>query len=480
MTPRTGLRRRYGRNGEHGQMLVLFALCLIAIIAMAGLLIDSGMAWANRRQAQAAADTGALAAAHELTTGTGTDLTAAAAARAVASANGFRAGTDCAGAALLNSGVTVNHPPVMAGGAHIGDPAYVEVITTRKMFTTFASAVGQGCWLVSARAVAKFAPFVPYPSVIAGCLTGCDANNNMHISNGAVITGDTVSYGGITISSAQTFVGNVTSYGFLYKSSAHPEYICGVFVSPSSCTPSATGGNLNAYGGFKVSGGGLPLTVSGGIKYTNVNSSDTSCVGCSASFQAVSAPAPPAATPAARYPEQEVFTINTTTPSLSTFNGTPCTYVYKGTSTSGLTAWDSVNWVGPAWTLVNKQLSPGIYCATQSGFASSVDFSNPAGSAVTFVAVGQIKFTAKANFSPAAGQKVMMWTSGTTPDPVIDITAQGTFNGLIYAPNGTVHVSAASAAADGAVWANQLDWSAPFPVGPPPNFGTPAIVKLVE
>ena len=90
--PRTGLRRRYSRDGEHGQMIVLFALFLIAIIAMAGLLIDGRMAWANRRQAQTAADTAALAAA-----------------QLVAGANGFGAGTDCAGNPL--NGVTVNSPP---------------------------------------------------------------------------------------------------------------------------------------------------------------------------------------------------------------------------------------------------------------------------------------------------------------------------------------------------------------------------------
>ena len=72
MTPRTGIRRRYGSDGEHGQMIVLFALCLVAIIAVAGLLIDGGLAWSNRRQAQAAADTAALAAAKAIVAGAAT------------------------------------------------------------------------------------------------------------------------------------------------------------------------------------------------------------------------------------------------------------------------------------------------------------------------------------------------------------------------------------------------------------------------
>ena len=63
MKTRSSLFRASGRDAKSGQMVVIFALCLIAIIAMAGLLIDGGNAWAQRRQAQAAADTAALAGA---------------------------------------------------------------------------------------------------------------------------------------------------------------------------------------------------------------------------------------------------------------------------------------------------------------------------------------------------------------------------------------------------------------------------------
>jgi Flp pilus assembly protein TadG len=187
MTPRTGLRGRFGRNGEHGQMVVLFALCLIAIIAMAGLLIDGGMAWANRRQAQAAADTGALAAAQAFVAG----QSGSAAALAVAQANGFGdSTTDCSGATLLDNagpGVTVNRPPL--SGPHTGDNNYVEVITTRKMATTFAAAVGQGCWMVSARAVASIGS-----SSVASCsfcsLNNTQQNHTILLQNGASLRVD--------------------------------------------------------------------------------------------------------------------------------------------------------------------------------------------------------------------------------------------------------------------------------------------------
>jgi len=176
MTPRTGLRRRYGRNGEHGQMLVLFALTLIfAIIAMAGLLIDGGMAWSNRRQAQAAADTAALAAAKAIVANqSGPD-----AALAVAKQNGFgNDTTDCSGATLPGNagpGVQVNNPPSTGPHSTATVDNYVEVITTRKMTTTFASAVGQGCWMVSARAVSSIGS-----SSVPSC-SFCSLNNTKQI-----------------------------------------------------------------------------------------------------------------------------------------------------------------------------------------------------------------------------------------------------------------------------------------------------------
>jgi Flp pilus assembly protein TadG len=143
------LRTRHDRSGERGQVIVLFILAMVTMIAMAGLLVDGGLAWANRRQAQAAADTAALAAAQAIVSGSN-DATAA---RTVAGANGFGAGTDCHGHALPDNGVTVNRPP--ADGAHAHDANYVEVITTRRMQTSFAAVVGQGCWMVSARAVSS-------------------------------------------------------------------------------------------------------------------------------------------------------------------------------------------------------------------------------------------------------------------------------------------------------------------------------------
>ena len=49
------------RRAEHGQVLVLFVLALVGLLAMTGLVVDGGNAWAQQRQTQNAADSAAEA-----------------------------------------------------------------------------------------------------------------------------------------------------------------------------------------------------------------------------------------------------------------------------------------------------------------------------------------------------------------------------------------------------------------------------------
>lgn len=53
---------------ENGQTIVLIAIVMIGLIAMAALIVDGGNAYFNRRNAQTAADAGALAGAYEYCT----------------------------------------------------------------------------------------------------------------------------------------------------------------------------------------------------------------------------------------------------------------------------------------------------------------------------------------------------------------------------------------------------------------------------
>ena len=98
--------RRLGR-GEDGQMLVIFAICLVAIIAMTGLVIDGGLTYVQRREQQNVADAAALAGAYAYVN-SANQGDAAPAAQAAAAANGFTTGAD---------GVTVDVTTSMVGGA---------------------------------------------------------------------------------------------------------------------------------------------------------------------------------------------------------------------------------------------------------------------------------------------------------------------------------------------------------------------------
>ena len=51
---------------ESGQVIVLFVLSLVALLGIAGLVLDVGTAWVEKRHDQAAVDAAVLAAAAEL------------------------------------------------------------------------------------------------------------------------------------------------------------------------------------------------------------------------------------------------------------------------------------------------------------------------------------------------------------------------------------------------------------------------------
>lgn len=145
MSARSRLRRRTPTRDESGQILVLFALSAVIIIAMVGLVLDGGDTFAQRRDQQNAADLAATAGANAYlnTNGNVATRTAAAiaAARASATRNGYTNGT--AGSAV---GVTVS---LLSAGAT------VRVDVTSPHDNAFARIVpGQESWDVSVTAAA--------------------------------------------------------------------------------------------------------------------------------------------------------------------------------------------------------------------------------------------------------------------------------------------------------------------------------------
>jgi hypothetical protein len=221
-------------------MLVLFALALVGIMAMAGLLIDGGMAWANRREAQAAADTAALAAAQAAVNAT--DPTAAG--QAIAATNGFPADlVDCSGVTQAGQGVVVNRPP--SSGPNAGDDNFVEVVTTRAYHTTFAATVGQTCWLVSARAVASIGA-----TSVAKCsfcsLNSSDKNHTLVLKNGATLRVD----GDIVVNSSnQTNAPSTCTTG---NKNLHDFHVCGDAFDIFGAGGSISAQTISVVGGWET------------------------------------------------------------------------------------------------------------------------------------------------------------------------------------------------------------------------------------
>jgi hypothetical protein len=143
---------RYSRHPRRGTVAVLAALCLIGVLGFAALSLDAALLHQDRRAAQAAADSAALAAVGNLfanwRTSQGLDPAGAAAnaALAAAAANGFPNDG-------VTSKVTVNIPP--QSGDHVGQAGYVEVIVLQFQPRAFSAIWGSDPVTVKARAVAR-------------------------------------------------------------------------------------------------------------------------------------------------------------------------------------------------------------------------------------------------------------------------------------------------------------------------------------
>jgi len=125
---------------EDGQMLVIFAICLVAIIGMTGLVIDGGMTFVQQREQQNVADTAALAGAYAFVNSNDTN-DAAPAARAAAAANGYVTGTD---------GVTITVTTSMSSGA-----IEVTATVTKPHRNYFSGIFGFTSWPVTTTATAQ-------------------------------------------------------------------------------------------------------------------------------------------------------------------------------------------------------------------------------------------------------------------------------------------------------------------------------------
>jgi Flp pilus assembly protein TadG len=134
-------------RGERGNTLVTVAIFLMVLLPAVGLVVDVGMAYAQRRMMQNAADAGALAGGTELITG-GQDAAIWAAIQQYVTANG----ADACEASYVPSGYAVGtgyRPPDAVG---------VSVMAEVTFATTFARFVGLNEIVVQATAEGGYAP----------------------------------------------------------------------------------------------------------------------------------------------------------------------------------------------------------------------------------------------------------------------------------------------------------------------------------
>jgi hypothetical protein len=133
------------RKSERGQALVLIVFAMVGLIGLTALTIDGGLAYADRRNAQNAADTAALAAARALIRGEAWQT----AGTALAAANGYD------GNGTTNV-VEVVNPPV--SGTYAGNSEYIQVMITSNLDTFFAPVIGVEQITNSVDAVARAKP----------------------------------------------------------------------------------------------------------------------------------------------------------------------------------------------------------------------------------------------------------------------------------------------------------------------------------
>ncbi|HEV8536095.1 MAG TPA: pilus assembly protein TadG-related protein [Candidatus Limnocylindria bacterium] len=119
----------FGREGEQGQAVVLFAILMLALLFAVGLAIDAGQLYSAKRTEQEAADAAAFAGAVVLYQG-GTNAQAIAAATADATLNGYTHGVN-------NTEVYVYSPPI--SGSYQNNQ-HVEVVITRQVRTSLVPA----------------------------------------------------------------------------------------------------------------------------------------------------------------------------------------------------------------------------------------------------------------------------------------------------------------------------------------------------
>ncbi len=127
-----------------GSVLVYAAIAAPVLMGMAALSVDIGLWYANKRLAQSAADSAALAGSLEIIRSGGNASQISATVVSDAAINGFTA--------ALGDTITVNYPP--SSGSNVGSTVAVEVVISRPGQRLLSGVLFDGETNIAARAVA--------------------------------------------------------------------------------------------------------------------------------------------------------------------------------------------------------------------------------------------------------------------------------------------------------------------------------------
>jgi len=160
---------KLNRKYERGQALILIVGAIIGLVALVALAIDGGNVLSNRRSAQNAADTAALAGA--LAKVKNQDWSGAALARATS--NNF---TNDA-----SNTVTVTNPPAAGcngtNGPYAGNNEYIQVIIHSTVDTYFGSIVGRDQLHNCVEAIARAKPSTTGPIAFGNALVSLNPHD---------------------------------------------------------------------------------------------------------------------------------------------------------------------------------------------------------------------------------------------------------------------------------------------------------------
>ena len=180
----------YHKKSEKGQALVIIALAAVGLVAFAALAIDGSRVFSDRRHAQNAADTAALAAAlakirtpdYPPNTPEAPDLAAIAAGIDRAASNGYQTDADSDVQVHICDEVGLNPP--CQGLPALADPSeYIQVVIRLTTNTTFARIIGRPTVPSMVTAVARAkpggnSPLSPGAALVALAPTGAPTIRN--------------------------------------------------------------------------------------------------------------------------------------------------------------------------------------------------------------------------------------------------------------------------------------------------------------